>query len=361
MTAGPRVRVSRRLATVVALLLAAAVTLNGCAFDPSSVPLPGTTVSGETYRVRIEFENALNLPARAKVASNGIRVGTLRAVTLVDPTEAHDGYVVADVDIAKSVKLPSATTAELRQATVLGDIYIALITPSNGFDDPIPDGGTITRKQTKPALQIEDTMAGIATFVQGGAIHEMQDIITRMNSVLPADPKETARIFQVVGADVEDVSVHLDQADAFLDGMQATTGVVMEDSTILAELLTEAGVTQATDAMTSLIGLLGLYDGFAAITRSLAWVSPLAAAGNAAAKAFMPLAFTARPLDLQAPSNLNKLVALIREKVIPFADHGPKVNIVGVHIEGSPAVAGLSNEGQVDRIIDTLRMIGAVR
>jgi phospholipid/cholesterol/gamma-HCH transport system substrate-binding protein len=66
-------------------------------------------------------------------------------------------------------------------------------------------------------------------------------------------------------------------------------------------------------------------------------------------------------LDLQAPSNLNKLVALIREKVIPFADHGPKVNIVGVDIEGSPAVAELSNEGQVDRIIDTLRMIGAVR
>ncbi|WP_338079958.1 MlaD family protein [Antrihabitans stalactiti] len=346
---------------MVVPLVAAALALNSCAFDPSSVPLPGTTVSGETYRVRIEFENALNLPARAKVASNGIQVGTLRAVTLVNPTEAHEGYVVADVDIAKSVKLPRTTTAELRQATVLGDIYIALITPSNGYDNPIPNGGTITRQQTKPALQVEDTMAGIATFVQGGAIHEMQDIINRMNSVLPADPKETARIFQVVGANVEDVSAHLDQADAFLDGMQATTGVVMEDSDILAELLTEAGVTQATNAMTSLIGLLGLYDGFAAITRSLAWVSPLAAAGNAAARAFMPLAFTARPLDLKAPSNLNKLVELIREKVIPFADHGPKVNIVGADIEGSPAGAGLSKDGQVDRIIDTLRMIGAVR
>lgn len=361
MTAAFQLCAALRRPTILALLMAAAMALGGCAFDPSSVPLPGTTVSGETYRIRIEFANALNLPARAKVASNGVQVGTLRTVTLVDPTGAHGGYVVADVDIAKSVKLPRTTTAELRQATLLGDVYIALMTPSNGFDNPIPNGGTITRQQTKPALQIEDTMAGMATFVQGGAIHEMQDIINRMNSVLPSDPNETARISRVIGADVEDVSANLDQADAFLDGMQATTGVVLEDSTVLAELLTEAGVTQATNAMTSLIGLLGLYDGFAAITRSLAWVAPLAAAANAAAKAFMPLAFTARPLDLKAPSNLNKLVALLRDKVIPFADHGPKVNIVGVDIEGSPAAAGVSKHDQVDRIIDTLRMIGAVR
>jgi phospholipid/cholesterol/gamma-HCH transport system substrate-binding protein len=344
-----------------AVLLVLGPALVGCGFDPSSVPLPGTTVSGQTYRVHIEFANALNLPARAKVASNGVQVGTLRSVTLVDATSGHPGYVVADVDIKESVALPTATTAELRQATLLGDIYIALITPRQGFEVPIPHDGTIALSHTKPPVQVEDTLAGLATFVNGGAMHQIHDIINQVNSALPSEPKEAARISGVLGADVQDLAANLTQVDAFLDGMNADAAVVLDNSPALSELLTDAGVAQTTDSMSSIVGVLGVFGALGQLAHALEWVAPLASAGDAAAKAFVPLAFTGRPLDLNAPSNLNKLVALLRDKLIPFVEHGPNVNIVSASIADSPAAQEVSPDDQTDRIIDTLRMIGAVR
>ncbi|WP_307829855.1 MlaD family protein [Antrihabitans stalagmiti] len=347
---------------MAAVLLAAVLSVGGCAFDPSSVPLPGTTVSGQTYRIHIEFANALNLPARAKVASNGIQIGSLRSVRLVDPSESREGYVVADVDISESVKLPTNTSAQLRQATVLGDIYIALVTPSDGYDTPIPPDGTIGLAQSQPALQIEDAMAGIATFVGGGAFDQAQDIINRMNSVLPQDPNDTARISSVLGANFIDVSENLNQVDALLDGMTADAAVVSDNGPALSQLLTDEGAAQAVNSMNSLVATLDLFGALGTVAHSLEWLTPLFTSADAAAKAFVPLAFTSRPLDLTAPSNLNRLVDLIRDKLIPFVEHGPKLNIVDVNTTpttaASPAVA---TDEQVARIIATLRMIGAVR
>ncbi|WP_338080091.1 MlaD family protein [Antrihabitans stalactiti] len=342
---------------VVAIALAAA----GCSFDPSSVPLPGTTVSGQTYRIHIEFANALNLPARAKVASNGIQIGSLRSVRLVDPSASREGYVVADVDITESVKLPTSTSAQLRQATVLGDIYIALVTPPANHDTTIPPNGTIGLAQSQPALQIEDAMSGIATFVGGGAIEQAQDIINRMNSVLPQDPKETARISGVLGTNFIDVSENLHQIDALLDGLTADVAVVQDNGPALSALLTDAGATQAVDSMNSLVATLGLFGALGGVAHSLEWLTPLFTSADAAAKAFVPLAFTSRPLNLTAPSNLNKLVALIRDKLIPFVEYGPKVNIVDVNTAPATSMPAVSSDDQVDRILATLRMIGAVR
>ncbi|WP_338080062.1 MlaD family protein [Antrihabitans stalactiti] len=338
--------------------MAAALTLGGCAFDPSSVPLPGTTVSGETYRVHIEFANALNLPARAKVAANGVQIGSLRSVRLVDPTAEREGYVVADVDITESVRLPTTTSAQLRQATILGDIYIALKPPADGYDTTIAPEGTIGLAQSEPALQIEDAMSGIATFVGGGAFKQAQDIVNRMNSVLPPDPKETARISGVLGANVTDLAENLHQVDAFLDAITTDAGVVLDRGPALSALLTDAGTDHTISAMNSLAAMIGIFGALGSVAHSLEWLQPLFTSADAAAKAFVPLAFTSRPLDLTAPSNLNKLVALVRDQVIPFVEHGPKINIVDVNTTPSPAV---STDDQVDRIIATLRMIGAVR
>ncbi|WP_329411352.1 MlaD family protein [Nocardia vinacea] len=92
---------------------AAVMLLGGCGFDPSSVPVPvpGASVAGPTYQVRIEFANALNLPKQAKVVANGARIGRLRSVTVVDPSAPDSGRIDATVDISSSVQLPTTTTA----------------------------------------------------------------------------------------------------------------------------------------------------------------------------------------------------------------------------------------------------------
>ncbi|MFB8279418.1 MlaD family protein [Nocardia colli] len=344
---------------VVAAAAAVLLTASGCAFDPAEVPVPGASVSGPTYQVRIELASALNLPTQAKVVANGAQIGSLRSVHVVDPTATSSGRVDAVVEISNSVKLPTTTTAQLRQNTFLGDIYIGLTTPPTGSAELIPDGGTIPLRQTKAALQVEDLLAGLSTFVGGGALQQAQDIVNRVNAVLPEQPAETARIFAALGRDAQDVAADTGSVDRMLDAIERDLAAVLDNPTQLDALLSERGAVEIPADAQSLVLTLGIVGGLGVIGHAVQWLAPLLEAGDATAKALVPLLFTGRPLDLNAPSNLNRVVALLRDKVIPFAERGPKVNVTRVEIEG--AANPMDTDEQVARMLDALRMIGVVR
>ncbi|PXX61515.1 virulence factor Mce-like protein [Nocardia tenerifensis] len=353
---GKRARGGRFVAGL-AVVLAAAVPAAGCAFDPSSVPVPGSEVSGPTYDIHIQFANVLNLPARAKIMANGAQVGTVSGVSVVDSAKAGGrGYVVVDARISKSVRLPAATRAELRQNTVLGDIHLALLTPPNGFDQLLPVGGTIPLAQTKPPVQLEDTMAALATFTQGGAVQQVQDTIEQLNRVLPADPARTAQIGKTLADDAVDLGNHLDELDSLLDGIDNNANVLHGIRPVLADLLTQESVDQMNGIAPSIVGVTKIFNVLGPIGSSLTWLGPLLNGADGSVQAFLPLLASARPLDLSQPSNLQALISLVRDKIIPFAEHGPKVNITGVKTDAPVPI-----QEQTDRIVQTLRMIGVVR
>ncbi|GAB0107735.1 hypothetical protein JMUB6875_67340 [Nocardia sp. JMUB6875] len=331
--------------------------VGGCAFDPSSVPVPGTTISGPTYRIHIEFGNVLNLPAKAKVIANGAQVGSVAGVRVVDSAHAggRGGYVVVDADISTKAQLPTTTVAELRQNTVLGDIHLALTTPPNGFGSLLRDGGTITQDHTKPPVQLEDTMAALAAFTQGGAINQLQDIITRFNNVLPADPNETKRIAQNAAGNATDLAAHLDEVDKLLNGLGTNAQVLQDNVDHLDHQLTQESVDTMTGVATSIAGVAQIFTVLGGLGQSLAWLAPLTSALDPVTRAFAPLALSSRPLDLSVPSNLSLLTSLLRDKLIPFVEQGPKVNVTGVKVDSA------SKDDQITGILSALRMIGAVR
>jgi hypothetical protein len=349
-----------RMMKVLATLAVTTAVGAGCGLDPGQIPVPGSSVSGPTYRIRIEFASALNLPTQAKVIVNGARIGTLRSIHVVDPAPSHPGYVVADVEVSSSVRLAGNTIAQLRQDTILGDTYIGLSTPSGPPAPAIAPNGTVALRRTRPALQVEDLMAGMATFVTGGAIQQFQDIVDTTNSVLPAEPAQTAQIFGVVGGDVEDVAHHLDTVDRFLDSMQQTLGATLANRDAMQAILSDRGAAEIPADMNSLIATLAILGGMGSDARAVLWLGPLLKAGDAAAKAVVPLMLADDPLDLGAPSNLSRIVALLRDRIIPFAERGPKVNLT--HVSTEPAAGQpISKDVQIDSILATLRMIGAVR
>ncbi|AYF78920.1 MCE family protein [Nocardia yunnanensis] len=341
-------------AVLVAGLLAGA---GGCAFDPSSVPVPGTTISGPTYRVHIEFGNVLNLPAKAKVIANGAQVGTVDGVHVVEAAHAggRGGYVVVDADISAKVQLPVTTVAELRQNTVLGDIHLALTTPPDGFGALLKDGGTITQDHTRPPAQLEDTMAALAAFTQGGAVNQLQDIINRFNAVLPQDPNETKRIAQNAAGNAVDLAANLDQVDKLLNGLGVNAQVLHDRADFLDHQLSQESVDAMTGVTDSIKGVTQIFAALGQLGQSLVWLAPLAGALDPVTQAFAPLALSGRPLDLSQLSNLSALVTLLRDKLIPFVENGPKVNITGVRTDAVP------RDDQVTTVLAGLRMIGAVR
>lgn len=352
---------ARGLRYFFAPVVAIMVAITGCSFDPAQVSLPGAGPSGPTYTVHLELANALNLPARARVEANGARVGWLERVTVTDPSPGAPGSVRADIVVEESVKLPRDTRVQLRQDTILGDIYIALDITGGSDSRVIAPGGTVPIDQTEPALQVEDVLAGMATFVSGGAINSAQNVVNRVNAVLPTDPAETARIFTVLKNDLVDVAAHQDGISDFLDSIDTNAQMILSNKEALDEILTPQGVVDITQIGQSLIHVIGVIGALGGIAHALAWIAPLASGANAAARAFVPMLLNpGRPLNLSAPSNLNRLTTFLRDQLIPWASR-PKVDVLGVRTETTRHGATMSTDNQVDQIVAALRMIGMVR
>ncbi|WP_410876213.1 MlaD family protein [Nocardia sp. A7] len=341
-----------------AVLLALAVLLaaTGCGFQPADLPVPGAGVDGPTYPLRIEFADVLNLPQGAKVIAAGVRVGGLTGVTLVDPVPATGdrtavpGYAVADVVIRQSVRLPVGTTAELRQETPLGDVHIALSEPVDATAGELSPGATIPLAHTTQSPPIEDILAGLSTFIGSGAVTDLQSIVRTVNGVMPEDPRETARIAGVLGADIADLGNHVSSVDALLDGLEAMVEEGMQRNVpILDELLTPYGVDHTTDAVNAQIGVIFVLTALGPVAPSAQWLGPLLSSLDDTTRALVPMLLGSRPLDADSPSNMKALVDLINHKLVPFATNGPKVELA------------ITQEEHTARIVDSLRMIGLVR
>ncbi|MBF6171898.1 MlaD family protein [Nocardia blacklockiae] len=352
-----RPHTSQRVLARALLALALVLTAAGCDFQPADVPVPGVGVDGPTYRLRIEFANVLNLPQGAKVIADGVRVGQLGKVTVVDPnTHGGKGFVVAEVDIRDSVRLPVGTTAELRQETPLGDVHIALTEPAAPAAARLEPGATIPLANTTQSPPIEDILAGLSTFVGSGAVTDVRDIVRKMNAIMPKDPRDTARLAGILGADLTDLGGRLDSVDHVLDGLQATvTDGLAANTPYLDELLTPYGVQQTTDSVNAQIGVILVLTALGPMGPAAAWLGPLLQSTDGAVRALVPMLFGNHPFDTGSPSNMKKLVELINTKLVPFADRGPKVDLVEV------TAAPMSPPERTDRIVDTLRMIGVVR
>ncbi|MBH0778013.1 MCE family protein [Nocardia sp. NEAU-351] len=337
----------------------------GCGFQPAQVPIPGSGPGGPTYRLHVEFADILNLPQGAPVIADGVEIGQLTGLRIVDPAAGVDGrpgrpgHVVADLAIRDSVRLASGTTAGLRQATPLGAVYIALTTPTNATSNRLESDATIPLADTDPAPPIEDILAGLAAFVNGGAITDLQHIVGRFNAILPDDTTETARVASDLGADLTDLADHLDSVDTVLNGMRATIDEgILRNATTIDELLTPWGVQHTTDGVNASIQVLYMLTALGPIGDNAVWAAPLVNSLDGAARAVVPMLFGAHPLDAGTPSNLGKLTDLIQNKVIPFTEHGPKIDVLDVTVADDSTS---SRSAQTDRILDTLRMIGVLR
>uniref|UniRef100_UPI001C2412B5 MlaD family protein n=1 Tax=Nocardia noduli TaxID=2815722 RepID=UPI001C2412B5 len=108
-------RTTRRFA-IAAVALTLPVT--GCSASLDRLPLPSPGLNSSAYTLTATFSNALNLPAKAKVKLNGADVGQVESMT------ARDYTAVVTMRIRDGIRLPVGTTAELRSATPLGDVFV---------------------------------------------------------------------------------------------------------------------------------------------------------------------------------------------------------------------------------------------
>jgi len=209
-----------RRAGFIALVVASVLVLSSChSLEVSALPAPGNSYSGG-YDVVMEFDNVLNLPARAKVTLDGTTVGVVTGVAI----DGH--HVNVTTRIAPDVVVPSSIHAVLQQATVLGDIYVALENPRGAPVGPaLRPGAKVPLDHTTSPSQLEDTISHLADFTGSGSIQRVQNTIIRLNRVTPASA-DLRRLASQFAVDMSDLSGNIDNVDLLLRGASDTANVL---------------------------------------------------------------------------------------------------------------------------------------
>ena len=158
-------------------LVVALVVLTGCAGPTfSSLPLPGSGVSGSTIKVSADFAEALNLAQGAAVRVNGVDSGRVSDVTV------KDFHAVVTMKVRTSARLRANATARLRYTTPLGELYVDVSNPTTGA---LAASGThLGEKQTTTAPTVEDALSAASLLINGGGLNQLQTIVTESNKAL---------------------------------------------------------------------------------------------------------------------------------------------------------------------------------
>ncbi|EGD55889.1 MlaD family protein [Gordonia neofelifaecis] len=174
-------------AGVAAVALLTTVSLAACGVVPGitveQIPLPAPGGIGDSITVHTSFENALNLPNKAKVRLGGMDVGEVESIV------AKNYRAEVTMNVAKDTQLPVGTGAELRQATPLGDVFVALQPPADASKGYVQDGGTLTGP-ISAAATVEDLLVSMTGLVDSGSISSLQRIFTELSTAVGGNAPE---------------------------------------------------------------------------------------------------------------------------------------------------------------------------
>ncbi|OHU64946.1 MlaD family protein [Mycobacteroides chelonae] len=163
-----------RAARIAMATLMTATILSGCATNGlGDLPLPAPGIGSGGYRLTALFSNVLNLPDSAKVKLAGADVGQ------VDEMYVRNFTAVTTLRILDGVRLPKGSTAELRSATPLGDVFVSIRPPAGASTDGplLKEGDTIGLDSTAAAATVEAVLSSAALASNGGSMRNLTNVV----------------------------------------------------------------------------------------------------------------------------------------------------------------------------------------
>lgn len=235
-----------------AVALATTVSLTACGALPGltveQIPLPSPGGLGETIELHGMFDNALNLPGQAKVRLGGTDVGEVGDIV------AKNYRADVTMNISKSVKIPVGTGAELRQATPLGDVFIALQPPLQADKGYMSAGDTLSG-ETSAAATVEDLLISMTAQVDSGSVGALQNIFTELSTAIGGEGQfvELQGAINGFTTAIDKFNRNSTQVDAAMKNTQVLTGQLAAGRTQIA-----AAVNKLPPAIATINNQLGL-------------------------------------------------------------------------------------------------------
>ncbi|OMC37725.1 mammalian cell entry protein [Mycobacterium sp. GA-1841] len=238
--------------------------LVGCSAGLESLPLPAPgNVSGDVT-VTAVFANAMNLPPKAKVKLNGADIGEVESIT------AKEFSAFVTMKLSADVPVSADSRAELRSATPLGDIFVA-IRPADQQGpgaSQLHDGAVIGLDHTTSAPAIEDVLGSAALLVNGGAVRRMVSTLNGAGDAMGGRGAKAAALLQNSNELLSRLNARSGQIDSALRSTADLAATLTSRRDTLSTALSAAApATAALDANTS--NLADLIDSTSRITNLL--------------------------------------------------------------------------------------------
>ena len=335
-------RLSRRgsRAWALVVLVATIAMLSGCALSPNRLPSVKAGVSSD-YEVTLQFASVLNLPTGADVMMNGLQVGRVKELN-----ESKDGVDVV-VGLTSSRPVPADSTAIIRQNTPLGDTYLGFTPPEKPTGKGnLRDGAVIPMSRTTSPPTLEDTIAVLAYFVNGGSIQKVQDTMVTLNKTLPA-VKDVRRLASTVSTDLQDLGDNLREVDSLLTGLDGVARSFPASAKEIEHVFGDQGIDYFHTVAYSLVRHIAtLLPSVGSVFTGGLWVAPLLTSIAEAAE-------NAAPIWPAGDRMLASANDFVNDTLKPFLKN-PRVAVASVKAPG----------GDRQLLGDTasiLRILGVVR
>ncbi|MFZ2530129.1 MAG: MlaD family protein [Rhodococcus sp. (in: high G+C Gram-positive bacteria)] len=209
----------------------------GCSVGLEDLPLPAPGVSGDSYTIGATFENALNLPTKAKVKLAGADVGEVESMRVENYT------AVVSLRIMNGVVLLDGTTAELRSATPLGDVFVSLQPPA----DPAPDaavldeGDSIPLESTSAAATVEELLATSSLLVNGGVVRNLTKLVNGLGSAVDGKGDRIAELMNESTRLVGDLNARSGEIQRSLEQTNGLVATLADQRSTISDAVAAAG------------------------------------------------------------------------------------------------------------------------
>ncbi|MFE9322388.1 MULTISPECIES: MlaD family protein [unclassified Nocardia] len=325
---------------VVPLLCGLVATVaTGCSLNPGTLATEVQS-AGSGQKLTIQFATILNLTDGADVTVNGVKVGHVDTVKL----SSSSADVVVGFD--KKISIAPDAHASIRQATVLGDSFVSIQSSGSADTETAHSAGTklLPLNQTTSPPPLENTLAVLANFVNGGSIRSAQDAMRMINKSFPV-LEQTQRVSSIVSVDTRDVAAHTTSVDVMIDAMNATAGAINSRADELGKMLSADGMHYWSQLSLGLQQVGVVLPSVGSVFEGGYWLLPLLHSADGSIS-------TVRDGIDAVGSNEELLQKFLDDNLFPFIRR-PDITIVSAT---SPAGNDILANAET-----ILRMLGAIR
>lgn len=216
----------RRPKRVLAVTLVSATLLSGCGFHGMyDMPLPGGAAVGDhPYTVKVRFKDVLDLVPNSGVRVNDVPVGRVQTIGLAKGSWDAEVTVVVNGD----VKLPSNSTARLRQSSLLGEKYVELAAPPD-TERPVgrlANESVIGVNRTGRNPEVEEVLGALSLLLNGGGVGQLQNITRELNAAMSGRESDMRHLLTNLDTLVKGLDAQRGDITRALDSMNRLTATL---------------------------------------------------------------------------------------------------------------------------------------